>query len=116
MKLTVNFSFDILKWLNETCSKAMDSFSVVAHSLSLIILLAFTFSLIKQALRLEKFGKVIAYSIGFSAILYVCGTIVRSYWSPIWKYLTFIGLAVFTFGYVLLLYEKFKEGLKEGPR
>ena len=91
----------------------MDSFSVVVYSLSLILLLAFIIGLIKRALKLEKFRRIIAYSIGFSAILCVCGTIIRSYWSPIWKYVAFTGLVVFTFGYALLLYEEFKEGLKE---
>jgi len=92
----------------------MDSFSVVVYSLSLIFLLAFTIGLIKQALRLEKFGRAVSCLIGFSAILSICGTIMRSYRISIWKYVVFIGLAVFTFGYVLLLYKKFEEGLKEG--
>ncbi len=88
----------------------MDPFTVSIYLISLVCYLLFTICLVKQALRLRKGGKVVVCLILVGATINSLGIAFRELKVPYSNNFIAVGFLVFLFGFVLLLYRKFKEG------
>ena len=92
----------------------MDTFIILTYLLLFICYLLFIIHLTKRALRLTRSGRIIAYIIITGAIVNIIGILSDKFHiQSIGRSLNLIGFLIFLFGFILLLYEEFKEGASE---
>ena len=94
----------------------MDIFIILIYLLSFTCYTLLIIHLVKQALRLTRSGKSIAYLISVGAMINGVGMVFKELNILFSSSFILIGSLIFLFGFIQLLYKKFREGVTLNKR